>query len=69
MLHNSGEITLREGGRMSVNCLTIEYRVDRSPHEPSDMRDAPNNDLPAYRGACHRARIRATRWLMRATRY
>jgi hypothetical protein len=22
---------------------------------------------PAYRGACHRARIRATRWLMRAT--
>ena len=23
--------------------------------------------VPAYRGACHRARIRATRWLMRAT--
>src|ERR1700759_1164730 len=23
--------------------------------------------IPGYRGACHRARIRATRWLMRAT--
>jgi hypothetical protein len=36
----------------------------RSPDERSDIRGLA---FPAYRGACHRARIRATRWLMRAT--
>src|SRR4051794_29421136 len=42
----------------------------RSPHERSDMRDNPDerSDIrgcrPAYR---YRTRIRATRWLMRAT--
>ena len=38
----------------------------RSPDQRSDIR---RYTCPAYRGACHRARVRATRWLMRATNY
>ena len=38
-----------------------------SPDERSDIRDDSAMMGPACRGACHRARVRATRWLMRAT--
>src|SRR5271169_5078939 len=34
---------------------------------PASFRTACPDLVPAYRGACHRARVRATRWLMRAT--
>jgi hypothetical protein len=40
-----------------------DERGNRSPDERSDIRGLA---FPAYRGVYHRARIRATRWLMRA---
>jgi len=44
----------------------------RYPRRGSSRRSAPTcgrrrSSRPGYRGACHRARIRAIRWLVRAT--
>jgi hypothetical protein len=60
----TGQISLKS--QENFGYARTRENLSGSPHERSDMRDSLSKS-PGYRGACYRARIRATRWLMRAT--